>query len=101
MLPSYLNVAFVHELNPENGEEYAIHITPIVDENNVLSDEELSSYIDELIDGAVNKSDILECDKTKKGGLGILLGVHMREDGLMDGDFMSSFFTQADQFKSR
>jgi len=55
-----------------DGEEIAVHYTPIL-EGQYLSEETLSSYIGELLDGAVSASDILERDKTENGGLGIIL----------------------------
>lgn len=54
------------------GQDVAIHLTPIVD-GEFLDGEELDSYINDLLDGAESASDILERDKTGKGGLGIIL----------------------------
>lgn len=73
-----------------DGQEYAIHYTPILDDGSVMSDDEIASYLDALFEGAVNASDILERDKTENGGKGVILRVAARLDGLEDGDWFAS-----------
>lgn len=73
-----------------DGQEYAIHYTPILDDGSVMSDDEIASYLDTLFEGAVNASDILERDKTENGGKGVILRVAARLDGLEDDDWFAS-----------
>lgn len=56
----------------QNGEEVMIHITPILPNGDVLSEDELNDYIDNVLNGAQN---ILEADSKKNGGLGLVLNV--------------------------
>lgn len=56
----------------QNGEEVMIHITPILPNGDVLSEDELNDYIDSVLNGVQN---ILEADSQKNGGLGIVLNV--------------------------
>lgn len=56
----------------ENGQYVGVHITPILPNGEVLSDEELSDYIQNVLTDTGN---ILEADKVENGGKGLVLKV--------------------------
>lgn len=58
--------------NEEDGQYVGVHITPILPNGEVLSDEELSNYIQNILADADN---ILEADKVENGGKGLVLKV--------------------------
>lgn len=70
--------------------EYAIHMTPILSDGNVLTDDELAAYFNQLIDGAVSRNDVLEKDSVANGGKGLILAVKPRLDGQSDEQFLNT-----------
>lgn len=56
----------------ENGQYVGVHITPILPNGEVLSNEELSDYIQNVLTDTDN---ILEADKVENGGKGLVLKV--------------------------
>lgn len=58
----------------QDGREVMIHMTPILDNGSVLSENELADYVDNVLSGTNN---ILEADAKRNGGLGIVLNVDM------------------------
>lgn len=66
---------------------YAIHLNTILDDGTQLSEDDLKQYLDDLVNGAVSRSDVLERDKLENGGKGIVLAVHAKMDTLSDAKF--------------
>ena len=57
----------------DNGDDWAIHYRMVLDDGTTLSPEQITEYINGLLDGATSESDVLERDKE---GLGILLRIN-------------------------
>lgn len=61
----------------ETGSYKMIHITPILPDGTILTDEELDEYINRIL----QSSDPLEADKAENGGYGIVYKVDTEVDG--------------------
>ena len=68
-----------------NGNEVGIHVTPILQDGTILSDNELQDYIEKCIESG----DALEYDKTENGGKGVILHIVPKIDGQSEGDFVA------------
>ena len=90
----------------ENGQYVGVHITPILPNGEVLSDDELSDYIQNVL---TDTDDILEADKVENGGKGLVLkidtGLNLSESDIAslnsDGeltDHMQEVLTTADEW---
>lgn len=69
----------------ENGQYVGVHITPILPNGEILSDEELSNYIQNTL---ADTDNILEADKVENGGKGLVLKVDTDLD-LSEADIAS------------
>lgn len=72
-----------------DGKRYAIHLTPILDNGELLDDNALAAYVNDLVERAASGSDLLELDSAANGGLGIVLNVQAQADHQSDDDFVS------------
>lgn len=54
---------------------FGINLTPILPNGEVLTEEELNDYFDELVDGATSMSDILSRDAAENGGMNLVINI--------------------------